>query len=132
MAKIKIYPEDKWFSLYIRARDNWSCRRCGRQYRPFEQDGDNSHLMGLHNAHCFGRGAHATRWDERNCMALCYGCHSRVDSHPREKIDLWTKEWGQEIMDDLERLSHTNYIGWKKDRKDISNKYKEKFKELQS
>ncbi len=129
--KIKVYPEDVWFSKYIRARDKWTCRRCKREYKPYEEGGDNSHLMGLHNAHCFGRGAHMTRWDERNCMALCYGCHSHVDSHPREKLDLWEKEWGKDIVEELESLSHKTYIGWKKDRKDIIKKYKDRFHELQ-
>lgn len=128
---VKVYPEDKWFSRYIRARDKWTCRRCGREYVPYDKDLDNSHLKGLHNAHCFGRGAHMTRWDERNCMALCYGCHSHVDSHPVEKLDLWVKEWGQDTVDELNSLSHTVYRGWKKDRKEIAKKYKLKVQEYE-
>jgi hypothetical protein len=126
----KIYPEDKWFSLYIRARDNWTCQRCGRQYEPYTEGGDNSHLMGLHNAHCFGRGAHATRWDEENCLTLDYGCHSLIDSRHDLKEALWKEKIGEEAYSKLEARSHQNYYGWKKDRKDIGKKYRDKFREI--
>lgn len=129
MVNIKIYPEDKWFSLYIRARDKWTCQKCNRSYRPYEEGGDNTHLMGLHNAHCFGRGSHRTRWDERNCMALCYGCHSYIDSHPREKIKLWENKLGKDIVDELELLSNTPY-SWKKDRKKMAKEFRFRFREL--
>lgn len=102
---IKIRAEDKWFSLYIRARDNFRCRRCARSYKPYEEKGDNSHLKGLHNAHCFGRGDHSTRWNENNCATLCYGCHSFLDQHPKEKEAFFRKILGDKEYDDLEALS---------------------------
>lgn len=118
---IRIRPEDKWFSLYIRARDRWTCQRCGTRYIP--------PTKALHNAHCFGRGSHMTRWDEDNCMALCYGCHSYLDSHPVEKIKFWVNKKGQKAVDSLEVLSNTQYYGWKRDAKEIAKFYKNKFKE---
>lgn len=125
---VKIYAEDRWFSLYIRKRDGYMCKRCGKRYEPYVEGGSNSHLMGLHCAHCFGRGAHMTRWNEKNCLALCYGCHQYVDSRPETKRGIWTKNIGEEEYNKLEVLSHTPYIGWKKDRADIARKYKELFR----
>lgn len=74
---IKISPADKWFSLYIRARDGWTCQRCYTYY----PDGKR---QGLHCSHFHGRAKYATRYDEQNCEALCYGCHSYLTMHPAE------------------------------------------------
>ena len=126
---VKIRPEDKWFSLYIRARDGWACQRCGRRFRPYIEGGDNTHLKGLHCAHMFGRGAHMTRWQEDNVLSLCYGDHSYLDSHSVEKVAFFTERLGKERFDDLGRLSHQPYHGWKRDAKEIVKLYKFKFQQ---
>lgn len=130
MSGIKVTAEDRWFSLYIRARDRWQCQKCGRAYRPWEEFGDNSHLRGLHNAHMFGRGAHMTRWDENNTCALCYGCHAYLDSHPIEKTEFFRKRLGDELFSITEFKSHQTYFGWKKDAKQIEARYKKMFFDL--
>lgn len=56
---------DKMFSLYIRKRDG-KCMRCGK---PF--DGKN-----LTNSHFWARQHKATRYDPKNCVAVCWmPCH---------------------------------------------------------
>ncbi len=65
--RLKIRPADKLFSNHIRTRDNWTCQRCFKRYDPPTQ--------ALHCSHYFGRGRENTRFDEDNCVALCYGCH---------------------------------------------------------
>ena len=127
---IKIRPEDKWFSLYIRARDKWQCQRCYRKYEPYIEGANNSHLKGLHNAHMFGRGAKMTRWDGDNCMALCYGCHSYLDRHPFEKAEFWKEQIGEKRFEELEQKSHKSYYGWKKDAKEISKVYRNAFRAM--
>lgn len=70
---IKILPEDSKFSRYIRGRDNWTCQKCGKQYDEGAQ--------GLQNSHFWSRGRWSTRFDPKNCDALCYGCHAQVESN---------------------------------------------------
>lgn len=129
LVGIKTRPEDKWFSLYVRARDKWACQRCGKKFRPYEENGDNSHLKGLHCAHCFGRGSHATRWEEDNACALCYGCHSYIDANPDEKREFFIERLGEETYEATRRLSKELYRGWKRDAKEIGKFFKNKFEE---
>lgn len=72
MPKVKPNKADRLFSKYIRNRDNWTCQRCGGQYEP--------PTRALHCSHYYRRGIHATRFDPENCIALCYGCHVRLES----------------------------------------------------
>ena len=75
---------DALWSLCIRTRDRWTCRRCQKAYTPPTQ--------GLHAAHLFGRGMHSVRHDLNNGVALCYGCHRYLDTHPEEKTR-WIVTW---------------------------------------
>ncbi len=73
MRKIKITQLDSLFSKKIRQRDNWTCVRCGVSYAP--------PTSALHCSHFWGRALKSTRYDPRNCDALCYGCHSKWESN---------------------------------------------------
>jgi hypothetical protein len=64
---------DALWSRLIRARDG-ACRRCGRQ--PDE--------IILQAAHVISRRYKAIRWDERNGVALCVGCHHFAHMQPVE------------------------------------------------
>ena len=64
---IKTTTSDKLWSQYIRTRDNWTCQRCQKKYVP--------PTNALHCSHFF-------RFDEENCEALCYGCHSHLGGNP--------------------------------------------------
>jgi hypothetical protein len=75
VGAVKIKSADKWFSLCIRERANWTCERCGAKCPDDKR-------MGLHCSHYHGRGKWATRFDPDNCRALCYGCHSYVGGNP--------------------------------------------------
>jgi 5-methylcytosine-specific restriction endonuclease McrA len=75
---------DAEFSSLIRARDSWTCRRCGKQYPEKSQ--------ALHAAHIFSRSIKKTRHDPENAVALCYGCHSFFHRHPLEFHE-WVKGW---------------------------------------
>lgn len=84
---------DRLFSLVIRTRDHFTCRRCFAKHERNSQ--------GLHACHIFGRGKRSTRWDVQNAFAACYGCHRLLDTHPSEK-ERWVISWmGRE---DYERL----------------------------
>lgn len=46
-----------------------------------------------------GRGKEATRFDEENCDALCYGCHQYFTSHPAEHYMWQVAKKGQKAID---------------------------------
>jgi len=112
--RIKIDPLDKVFSLYIRTRDGWTCRRCKKQHRR-----DSS---GLHSAHIFSRGKHNTRWNPLNAVALCYGCHSYLDRNPDEKY-----AW---YFDALKKTSNQVLKFTKDQKQELKEKFKQMTKEL--
>lgn len=58
---------DKVFSDYIRQRDNLACRGCNKQF--------DIKSGVLTNSHFWGRTRMSTRFEEKNCIALCWPCH---------------------------------------------------------
>lgn len=91
--RIKIDQADKYFSLYIRTRDNWTCKRCHVQYIP--------PTKALHCSHFQGRAKENTRFDPDNADALCYGCHQYFTSHPAEHYAWQVLLKGQDIVDSI-------------------------------
>ena len=79
--RIKRDKADAVFSTYIRTRDNWQCQRCHTYYPESTTGG----RQALHCSHYFTRGRESTRFDPRNCIALCYGCHRLWESQEREQ-----------------------------------------------
>lgn len=77
---------DAEFSNMIRARDGWTCQRCGKRYPEKSQ--------GLHAAHIFSRAIKKTRHDPANAQALCYGCHSYFHRNPLEFHEWARKKLG--------------------------------------
>jgi hypothetical protein len=73
--KIKIDPLDSLFSKYIRLRAKGKCERCGKDY---------GGIKGLQCAHYHSRRKKSVRWDESNCVALCFGCHQHFHEEPEE------------------------------------------------
>jgi hypothetical protein len=107
VSGIKRTPADKRFSLEVRVRDGGMCQRCFAMPDP----------RGLHCAHMFSRRCgvctknwrkphYCTRLDPGNAMALCYGCHQHVDSHPDEKEALFRLRLGDEAFDALRLRAH--------------------------
>jgi len=97
--RIKIRIADKEFSLFIRNRDNWICRRCLTTYPKGSQ--------GLHNSHFWGRGRENTRFDPENCDALCFGCHQYFGSNPAEYNEWKLKQLGEKKFNNLKIRAHT-------------------------
>lgn len=91
---LKRDKRDRVFSDLIRTRDNWTCRRCGTRHQVKSQ--------GLHCSHFWGRRHKGTRWDELNAVALCYGCHSYLGSHPEEHRRWYREQIGDEAFTLLE------------------------------
>jgi len=107
MGKLKLFPSDVIWSKYIRTRDNWTCQRCGTKYHP--------PTSALHCSHYWSRGAWTVRFDEDNCQALCYGCHSYLGGNPQEHREFVLEKLGQERYDALQqRRNKTLKSGQKK------------------
>jgi hypothetical protein len=96
MSGIRRTQADIRFSEQIRERDGWRCRLCHKTPDP----------RGLHCAHHFTRRTGDTRFDPDNAMALCYGHHQYLDSHPDEKEAFWRSEIGDERFDALAARAH--------------------------
>ena len=63
-SRSKLIKElDRVFSLFIRYRDHWQCKKCGKQH--VERTGE------LQNSHFWSRDDKGTRWDPKNCDAAC-------------------------------------------------------------
>lgn len=93
--KVKILPEDKKFSDFIRSRDDWTCQRCYTVYEP--------PTSALHCSHFWSRRHWATRFDEDNCVALCFGCHRLWESDKHgEYRDFMLEMLGEEDYAALE------------------------------
>ena len=98
--KVRISRQDAEFSLAIRDRDGWRCRKCHKQY----QRGD----RGLHAAHIVGRGNKELRFDPMNCLALCYRDHLFwAHSNPIEFAEWVKKELGTKEYARLKRIGAT-------------------------
>ncbi len=99
MPKLKIFPSDSIWSKYIRTRDNWTCQRCDKKYAP--------PTSALHCSHFWSRGAWSVRFDEKNCQALCYGCHSYLGGNPQEHREFILNKLGQKEFDALQKRRNT-------------------------
>lgn len=71
---------DRLWSQLIRQRDG-ACRRCGRG------QGE----VVLQAAHVISRRYKAIRWDDRNGICLCVGCHHWAHMQPIE-FDWWVRD----------------------------------------
>jgi hypothetical protein len=107
MPKLKLDKADSTFSQYVRARDGWTCVRCGGYHEP--------PTKALHCSHYFGRGREGTRFDPENADALCHGCHQYWGSADKEGYrNFKINQLGQKGFDLLTLRANTYK---KKDRK---------------
>jgi 5-methylcytosine-specific restriction endonuclease McrA len=99
---VKRDARDREFSRMIRERDWYTCQRCGAMHKTNSQ--------GLHCAHMFSRGKLGTRWDPENAVALCYGCHRYLDTHPDLKREFFLARLGVERFEALELRSNRTKV----------------------
>ena len=111
---------DKWFSHYIRNRDNGECFCCGIQ-KPVKE---------MQNGHLITRGKYSVRWDEQNAFCQCPGCNIRHEHQPEimtsKYIDRFTVENYQELVSKSNQI--VKYT--KSDLVLIAKEYKQKLAEL--
>ena len=123
---IKIDSADKYFSLYIRYRDNWTCRRCFKEYEPVTN--------ALHCSHFWGRARESTRFDPLNANAHCHGCHSYFTANPELHRQWKLNQIGQVEYDKLMIRAETRQkkdralmaIIWKREYEKEKSRYESK------
>lgn len=120
-----ISKSDYYFSLFIRNRDNWTCKRCGAYDPPRPEAAYKSHMQ---NSHFFGRTMEPVRFDEQNCDTLCHGCHRYWEKEDRVGYQAFkVKQLGQQGFD---RLVFRAYKGPRVDRFYIALFYYKKLKAM--
>jgi len=131
MFRVKIDLTDQAFSRYIRKRDKWTCQRCGRFF-PLDDDGGMTERGRLQCSHYIGRGNQATRMDPENCMALCMGCHSYLETRkPTEYRELMIRRLGKAKHDALLVRSKQSKPVTKKDKLALRQKFLKLYNELE-
>lgn len=113
---------DTLFSHYIRARSDWTCERCGKQYERKSQ--------GLHASHFFSRRHHGTRFDERNAFAHCFSCHQHLGGNPLLFTEWARKQLGDEVIEDLRIAALQPAKLTAKDKKEIATELREKLRRI--
>lgn len=96
-AKGKVKKADTLFAKWVKRHG--FCERCGRRAHPRNELGKvekTPDTVQLHVAHILGRRKRPFRWDESNCMCLCFACHKWQTENP-----IWFAQWLQDH--DLEK-----------------------------
>lgn len=119
MFGIKRSLADKYFSDWIRQRDEWTCQRCKTEYEKPNQ--------GLHCSHFHSRRHKGTRFDPENAIALCMWCHQHMGENPQIHCDFFLKRLGKEKY---EALSVRAQIPTKIDESAVVLVYKALLKEM--
>ena len=122
---LKITPEDKVFSQFIRMRamvDSGGCEYCGRQVESYKQ---------LQCSHFVGRRYQNTRFEPDNACGLCYTCHNLFHDFSSINQDFFTKRIGTKRMEELEVVARTIKKMTKERREAIKADLKEKIKRLE-
>jgi len=86
-----------WRDL-VKDRDNYTCQVCGKYGKS-----NQAH-------HIVGRSNHAIRWDMRNGVTLCVGCHMRAHNDPLG-FTKWLMDYRE---DDYEYLLKKKNETWDK------------------
>lgn len=86
---------DKWFSYFIRTRDNNVCFICGKKM-PFVES---------QAGHLISRTATAIRWNELNVFASCPGCNYRHEFRPEVMTNIFIEKYGVDEYQKLYYLS---------------------------
>ena len=125
MGLIKRWPADKYFSLCVRCRSDWTCEKCGKQY-------PEGHRQGLHCSHLISRANKNTRWCADAAFAHCYGCHQLLGSNPIDFVDWAISQLGEGLYEIVKDKSREQYKGWKHDLGDISQHYRSEYRRMEA
>lgn len=107
---IKIFPEDRLFSIYTRTRDK-ECVRCHSRVAFNSEGRPISHQA----SHYWGRRNWGVRHDPENVDTLCSGCHQIWGGDDRRQYETFKRKQLGERDYNLLEMRKNQYV--KKDRK---------------
>ena len=122
---MKISPADKYFSLCIRERNNWTCEYSGKYFPEGSR-------QGLHCSHYVGRANYSTRFDPRNAFSHSYHSHAKLGGDPIE-FNIWVVDYkGGSLIDYLITQKRDISLGKaiKKSIKQVGFYYKEQYEAM--
>ncbi|WBK39921.1 NinG/ Rap DNA junction specific endonuclease [Rhodobacteraceae phage LS06-2018-MD07] len=120
---------DKYFSLYIRARDGLRttgdpdyvvCCTCGKTY-PFKQ---------IQCGHFVSRKYYGLRWDESNAHAQCVGCNVFKSGNLQEYFDFMYETYGEEFTEALRSRRHESVKYSVEEIVGIASEFRRRYEEL--
>lgn len=117
---MKISNADKWFSKCVRAANNWTCCKCGKQY--------DSSSTGLHCSHVYGRRHRTIRWCKDNAKPLCFACHQWYGENPADSGKWIEERLGEGTLGILREKRDSMVKVPKSDEKLVSSHYREQYK----
>ncbi len=120
---IKRNPADDAFSKCVRARTNYTCERCHKQY-------DKS-SSGLHCSHNFSRRHRTIRWCKDNALALCYSCHAWFGGNPADSGKWLEQQIGKGMINILREKRDSRVKVPKLEEKDIAKHYRNQLKMIE-
>ena len=109
-------------SLYIRARDNYTCITCGATLA----DG-----KVMQNGHLITSAREATRYHEKNCNCQCAGCNYRHEMDYEIYRRAFIEKYSETEYDDMYTLSWTLVSRTTEDYRELEEYFKNKLAELQ-
>jgi len=121
MKSLKKTTAWKWFALYIKERDNWTCQVCGRK-------GKGQFMNAGHFIQAFGH--NAVFFDERNVWAECVNCNLWGGGRPEVLRELIIKKYGKKAEEDLWKKARETKQFTKVELDEIAKIYKKKYEEL--
>jgi hypothetical protein len=113
---MKRSPADDAFSKCVRARTDYKCERCGKQFLPTSS--------GLHCSHVFSRRHRTIRWCAENAQALCYTCHEWYGGNPIESGKWVESVLGRGVIDLLIEKRNAKVKVSKQEEKEIASHYR--------
>lgn len=118
--KIRIAPEDRYFSLCVRERAGNQCEVCGKS----------SEYWRIDCSHLFSRRHLATRWHPQNAFAHCFQCHQKLGGDPVSFARWADKRLGPAKVEQLYVLSSTTLKLSKADKAYIAKHYRQEHKAM--
>lgn len=112
---------DAVFSRYIRYRDEGQCYTCPKKDDP----------KYMQNDHFVPRQYLSVRYDEINCHCQCYACNMLYNGQPSRYAQRLRQDYGDEIIDSLERKRHETTKWYPGDYEEKIAFYTDKIKEYE-
>jgi len=120
MAKIRICPADKAFSLAVRHARRHTCEHCKRtQFDGYPK---------MELAHIYGRANKSVRWDTLNGLCLCHTCHAKFTANPLD-FEKWLRVYfGSGYMELLNEKRHQIQKTTEAYRQEVAKHYRDQLR----